>query len=1699
MSEADGSGVVLKSPRVHLSGSTPCQVYDEFVLAETTAIETAADTPALPASSGRPVSQRAGASPYSTGGGGTALEHRYGAVLLAALLTGDPVPGLPSAFAMTEVAFQAGHESRVDDFLLTGQVGGEFARTSIAVRRAPNLVASNQNAVELVAAFLAVALENKEEVEAGRWTLALAVASPNQHAQEMRTLTERAHTQPDEAAFYEHIGRPGATSVAVRGRLKQIEMLIEAAVEGGHVDLDGHSTGDACWRMLAATQVVELRLEGGDETDRTTAITRLRSLLSEDSTEHADRLFDGLFALSSRYAPAGARVSVGMLRRDLRGVAKIDPDGRFASAHERLAGLARRLQDRTGSDLTDGTSRLQLARDGPRQALESAITSVGTSGHTLLVQGEPDVGKSALTVRCITSRRDAGASVIALSLADLPECTPEFEVQLGGPLVDVFAAGAVAGERLLVIDGAEAVLEGRSELFSDLVAAALSVGGGVVAVTRSDAAEAVAIALHSASEAALPGNSDPVPSEYRVLPLAEAEAEAITHSFPSLARLEREPRARWLLRRPGLIDLLLRANATTALPDGALSEADIFAAIWHHLVRRRETTPPGGATPDARENALVALARKQILPNCLATGAPDVSALPSLRSDGLLLSAGATSAWDPGDQFANDLVRDLALARLLLTDELDLLSRAGGPRWAIRAARLSCQAAFARAPQEIEQVRRELQGVFDTLAREHGERWAELPLEAMLTLGPAAESLERCWPALIAGEGNEFARLLRIALQRHTYSGVGDHAVLGPLVEVLCAHPELFAGLYAHRREHAAHAREVVLAWLLGVSNVHRPVPLRARLREIVLEQHEDIEEEFTINVLALLGPDLNETANEFLRAIMSERPWLLEPAVESCAPTLASHNPFLLLELTDAYYIDRSRDRSALSDGVRGHTFGGIGTASAAAWRGPFWLLLATNPKGALAVINKLLDHAVREQTSGRDPFGLHPVPPEPVGLEIEIAGESRFCAGDARAWAWYRGSSVGPYSCMSALLAVEMYADQCIAAGEPIATVIERLLADCNNLAMPGLVIGLLERHILAVNGELDRWIARPEIWELEFARASSEGNLHVQGPDPPNIVGRNHRRFNMGNAASLLVMKALTQEDQNRLATLKELGQEMLTRGAELLTGEDPADTARLAAWASQLDSENYTLTRRSDGQLTIDFAPPQEITDRLRYIQDDLQRGQHAWRLLTTYSRRQDDLNPAQLEVDLRIARELADNPTTHGPPDPTSGPAALASAALVAHATGRTTLDVEQATWAARLLLDRAHTPTHREHADEFQYAPMGADRAAAAGLPTLLLPKGAPAEIDAQALRAGLLACAQARPDEVRQTLAQALQPVWSTPCNERSTCRHQIAFEIMQATLNDCRLGPWDQDSQARALLPLDGPAVTELAEVATEDLLTNRLAAAIVVTADALSSAACVASTAAELHTVLLKAYRRGAMHWAEEGYGGQLNEHHRVPNRVLLATAATGNRVELERCIRAFAPSHAALSQLLNDISAICTYDPELRRALPELWPWLMGVALQEIEHTDNTQASHRAHEDLAAALIPHPAIDVADRDPDATLKAARSGWIHPELLAAHIPQWVAIARGEPRAVDALISLIEVAPEAWRAAAGLEWLDELIDGRYAHVASRCFFLPDFLERLRLSHALDQAGRARLQRLVDGLVAAGERRAVPAQRAEE
>jgi hypothetical protein len=114
---------------------------------------------------------------YSAGGGGVVLEHQYGATLLAALLTGDPLPELGDDVTPMMVRFQASAVSAVDDPLISGRTpDGGVRQVSVGVRRVPKLVKSEAKSaqgqgksVRLIASYLKVIAGAWEEILAGRW------------------------------------------------------------------------------------------------------------------------------------------------------------------------------------------------------------------------------------------------------------------------------------------------------------------------------------------------------------------------------------------------------------------------------------------------------------------------------------------------------------------------------------------------------------------------------------------------------------------------------------------------------------------------------------------------------------------------------------------------------------------------------------------------------------------------------------------------------------------------------------------------------------------------------------------------------------------------------------------------------------------------------------------------------------------------------------------------------------------------------------------------------------------------------------------------------------------------------------------------------------------------------------------------------------------------------------------------------------------------------------------------------------------------------------------------------------------------------------------------------------------------------------------------------------------------------------------
>jgi Mrp family chromosome partitioning ATPase len=1641
-----------------------------------------------------------GANPYATGGGGVAFEHVYAGTLLAALLCGDVVVGLGEDQVLRRLTFQARSESPVDDLLLAA----DTRTVAVGVRRRPRVVPSNQDFVRLLSTFLRASTERRGEIETGRWGLGLVVADLREGRGELAELANIARASDTDEAFRLRVGQRGTTRRQLRDRLTHLDKAVALAAAGA--GLEGTDPMSLTWPLLRALEVIGASVENGG-LGRATAVSRLRDVTVDP--EAAAVLFELLCARARDYAQAGATVDEAKLRADLRGHVRLLRSARTRTAWEALDALDETLRARTGKGLRgpagDGENYLELERGAEREALAAALLEAGQRSGLLVVTGDPDVGKSALSLAAAESLEDA--DVVGVPLDELPAQPHELEARLGAPVRDVIGGMGVSPRRLIIVDGAESVLQGRGETLGHLARAAVAAGIGLVAITRADAESQVIETLENAARAA---GADIGVVVHKVPPLGDEDRARVVEVFPSLLRLARDPRSAWLLGRPGLLELLVRGEAYAALPDGALSEADVFNAIWSGLVRQGEVMRKDGATPDGREAALIGLGRRELLGE--ERHQLDGRDLASLRSDGLLATVGDTFPWQNGDRFASDLVRDLAVARILVREGLGVLKASGAPRWALRAARIACQSRLAGNP-DVEAERARLQGEFDAIAVDLGARWAEVPWDAVLTGSDPSNVLGRASAALMSDRAAGLHSLMRIVFNRHGGEAgleTVDPVVARPVISFVIDH---LSEVRAVGGETEELAWEFILAWLAGLTvQAGKDVQdaMRQHVRDAVLALGPRRGDDAEIQSLAVLGPDLDDRTEELLRGLAANAPHCLYPAVERewAVISMANNRPELLLALAEAYYIEHPQTPpygSLMDDGVRDHRRRGLFGSMAGWYFGPFWSLLKATPREALTFINRLLDHAARVRVAP-GPWDDRTEPYEEIGLSFELpaVGERR-CVGDPHVWTWYRGCSVGPYAAMSALLAVERWADQVLALGLPLPVVVARLLDGCNNLAMPGLVVGLLVRHLDLVSDELDPFLVRPEIWDLEFARLGFEqGGIHVQGEDPEDTPHRERRIWTLRDVAAMMVLGALTSGEEARAEHLRQLARRLRDTdpGRERSPGDEEGALSRVEGYAAALDPDNYHLEEQ-EGRIVLAYEAPAELVRAQEGRQRGLDAGREAWRLFTRYGS-QEDRRPADLSTllaDVEVARGL-DLAAGMGPPNPADAPASVAAAALIAHAEGRATLERDSIAWAARTLIDAVRTKSDDFDGSMFS---MGADRSAAAGLPSLFLPvfnEAAVTPLDSPEyaeLSEALLALQNSSVAEVRMAVADGMEPLWSAPCgpdgDAPAACRHRLVLAGLEVSLRQCRMGPFNFDAQRRLVSPIDDDLREGLAELRAEDMLVTRLTAPIVALAACADSTACVREEARTLLYTALEPYLRGAAHWEGELFDWRNEGRGRVA-MVLLHLAAGGDPQPLLAHVDGLVATPLGLSNLLGDLCRAATRSTDDRRALRAVWPGLMEHLLDAFEA--EPPGPRRREDDAMAALLPVPTAEAADPDIDRTLAEAREGWIQPTELGPRLERWLRLSSGRASCADALVRLLRVAPLEFQREPGLEWMERLIADRYDQIARRSWLLPEWLDDVAAGEPPSDTV-TRLRRLVDGLAAAGDHRALKLQAVDE
>ena len=1060
-----------------------------------------------------------------------------------------------------------------------------------------------------------------------------------------------------------------------------------------------------------------------------------------------------------------------------------------------------------------------------------------------------------------------------------------------------------------------------------------------------------------------------------------------------------------------------------------------------------------------------------------------------------------------------------------------------------------------------------MQASLDTLVEAgHGVRWGDVPGEALLKLAEPSIVLRDAWPELRADDALGLQRLARLVDQRlRGDNGIVNPTAIEPLISLLLedsapwqsgkyASDLLREWLHGHvvARTDAGHPLRILLRERLveACAEADRRLGEQRRAEAAARsartpgeiererrfeESHSDLfvsqiaygrrrrrqrpevpyecRDEVFLELLALLGPDLGGQGEAILLRIAQDAPSSLAPALEKLFTdlALASYRRGLLARLTQAYYLDDEADGSGFDDkGIRRHRYRSTGLLGPlAAWHhGPFMALLRSDFVGGVAVLNRMLNHAalIRAQTLARLDSMRHGLQDLDISLyqvDLEVTGTRRIYVGNEQIWCWYRGTGVGPRPCISALQALERMCDQLIKQGIPIANLAEMLLEGCENLAMVGLTVGMLVRHLEVAGNLLDPYFADPLIWRLEFRRVGKE--LSTMAASSEGIEAPDRRNWSLREAATVMTSRANTE----RAAELRRIG-ETLVENARLRIGQDHETDAieaqangdedidtKLAMFilcASCLDRDKFQVHETAEG-LYIQPTPPEEVVQKLQDGNRNFERTSEEIRLSARYLYKVTEtyVDPDELMADIISACELLKDPAILRVHHPWDLLAAVAEAALEANLLRRVDLPDDVLIFAAETVLPVSEGAAPQQLYDfEGSYCEQDADRSAARAVPLLLMPvaehlraivDGGDGSTTFERVSAAGFNLAHSMVNEVRLHLARGLDHLWATPCVQEGPCHHDVGWQIATATMRDCTLGGWNLDTGLRSIVVLDEPLAQSLADTPDDSIEPYRLDASIRALAPAAMANICVSTEARVLLWALLDAQRRSLLQHERDDLDDR-GTHALMSARALLTLAQIGDDTAIYEQIDAYADNSARLGSLLRALSAAAEETPDRAAVARRIWSSVIRHVL-DLHNVGHTPFQGEFYGDMTlAALIPNaaPETEYLYRE----LREQPIIWWEPLELQSEVEAWLATAAGNAICVDQLIEFLRKLTEEDQARVGIPWVATLVLANPGDIANRSFLLANWLIEIR--YAADATGlSAEWQEIVDALVVEG------------
>ena len=961
----------------------------------------------------------------------------------------------------------------------------------------------------------------------------------------------------------------------------------------------------------AVTFMGQLKLEGAANDDMRTFVKTFQSHLKDEGAPHDDettlKLLRRLHIFTFDFAASGSASEDLARERALRTLHAEDAsrvDAFWGNLVEQAISLAKSGGDRTRTTLLDSLTPLGLRFPGDRrhanalaalaenarQALADIDNRVGKvtltrhervaavheafdAGRYVEIRGDAGVGKSGV-LRQVAESLQAEGHVLVLSPG---RCVPrgwtamKAQIAFEGTLHELLVELANDGGAVVFLDNLDSFSDEERRTAVDILRAAAQVSGvSVLATARTEFGVEEPSWLPAEALGRL-GRALPVSID----DLSKAEIEQLTTSDPALTPLlsENHP-ARQVARNLFRLARVASRQAADPLPH---TEAEMASQGWSTADGERDTGWRD-RTRLLNHRAMQALAGPDVL---------DVSTRPAQSIDELVDSGTLRNLGPDRVSFRHDVLREWAIACALHADN-SLLARLDLKRLApathARGIELAARMMIERAADGSE-----WHSLLERLSGDGAHKsWRRAALLALARSEAAGAVLPRVQSVLFANQASLLRELIRTVMAVEVVPASKAFAAAG-------VDPDLIpAGMTIPKGP----AWLALVLWLLSVGD---GVPGKA-VPEVV-----DLYTGFSIGTLGLTAitplttrqlyrwlrlmeprsvlPDPTEGAKfwdnldrsqvqslrrdlrsgfamfarttpdlaaDYLRAVtQSEHNDDLVRSILKMRGTLAQAAPAELARLTEQALVEGPRPRHLGfgSECEEAFTFIDHEFLPVSPAQGPFFELLLNSPSEGLALIHRLVDHAIAHGTRGR---------------AADDNAISLVYADGARAFPWtgtyFWSRSSNYYAITSALMALEAWAHRRIEAGEPFETVLKDVLGSPGSCAAYLLVaVDLLISHWPKSAASAAEFLGCPELLCLDHRRSVNDQmetpdffGLGALQPEPRGEVStaelkrRVSRRATLDGLIGNYALSA-TPEQLTKLTTL-------LTEAAERL---GPAD--------------------------------------------------------------------------------------------------------------------------------------------------------------------------------------------------------------------------------------------------------------------------------------------------------------------------------------------------------------------------------------------------------------------------------------------------------------------------------------------------------------------------------------------------------------